>query len=760
MLAQQRCNSQERESVQLQEQQMQYWKKELEAGSDSNLTKKGDLDYLRKNNLRRSIWNHRLSGIFSNIQLNSGQSSHSLGSIQSSPEKVIRYQQKEDKRFERNRKYSPKHVLRSDYTENKTRVSSTSNSPKTTTEADSNPVYTSYTTFSDNSDSAYTQSRSNYSRSSNNNSPASNNNSQTSSEICKQIVEDFESLNQDSNNLANSNNKNSKFLEDSNDRHKSVAQAAGATSVNVISNIHLSQATLDLIYNQVIQDVQETHANTNNNNNNNRPSDNIKNIKHVEPRYVKPKNNPSFYLKQDYKRDNSKHQIVNNLLSDVCVGSSYAKPIKSSQVTIPRMSARPFTSSMEVNISSGESTDRESDSASLVDSLEDTSSFQTEQTKEKFFSKSDESLELPDNSTRKKLPVKPTAFFIPIQIDTHSDFTPVSEHLPDKVKNRLIKRQKKREEKVQNRKLESFSRPDSNYVSANENDKHFHFILNTSADVNLNSVPFPEIHYKKIKKPNKPLLPSIESLRKNKFEEQKTKYSKRKFINNNNTTEKVYNKSKYTYWIPKLKNEKLSPLYKTKNEYVYDYGPRRIYHKTEFNSHNSRRIEILEIMECVESSEKLTKISQKKSKIPVLISQKLPKIQKETKFEKPSFLDLESSVNDPKLDQLIANLLIETLNMPSKTSSPVLTKSREVQLSPKFHHKFDVIPEELPMQSSTENDQERNYQGKEAVAVVKDDNFSSIPKGWITFYMHRNNQESPDSTSDEGINLSKIQSSL
>ncbi|KAJ3639675.1 hypothetical protein Zmor_003019 [Zophobas morio] len=80
--------------------------------------------------------------------------------------------------------------------------------------------------------------------------------------------------------------------------------------------------------------------------------------------------------------------------------------------------------------------------------------------------------------------------------------------------------------------------------------------------------------------------------------------------------------------------EKLSPLYSSKNEYVYDYGPRRN-HKTEFNN-TSKRIEILEIMECVDSSEKQP-FSKSRSRIPVLINHKLHKINQKPKPEKPIF---------------------------------------------------------------------------------------------------------------------------
>lgn len=748
MLAQQRSDSQDSEISQS-EAKIYSYRGEMEAGSDSNLNRKRDPDIMRKTTLLRRLWSHtkplsntRFSGTFHEWQhsygkLCSGRSTHSLTSIHSSPEHLVRSQSKRSLNGEfrtspqhiqiHSRKLSPKHQLykNGNY---ETESTTTTTTPKTTTTTETETRYTntSYTTFSDNSDSAYTNSRSNFTE-------TSNNNSTTPSEIHKEILEDTEASNQDSNETA--------------------TQTIGTTNVNVISNVQLSQSTLDLIFNQVMQDVKKSNS-----------SDVVS-----ENNIVQVKQIPSFYLKRKDSAENSEPtRIVKCMISNVGIGSPYTKPPEVPQIAVPRFSARPQTSSMEVNISSGESTDKESDTVSLVDSLEDTSSLRTDPMQnEMTANKSDISLELPDNSDIKK-PSKPTAFFIPIEIDSRTEIKPVSDHLPQKVKDRLIKRQQKREER---NKSKSSSKSDSNYISASENGNHIHCVVNSGADVNLNSVPLPEVNYGKSKKRSKPLLPSIESFRrikidKNKFEE-KTKTVKRKSVKENFA--ESYTKVKQKHWIPKVKNknEKLTPLYTSKNEYVYDYGPRRIYHKTEFNNTN-KRIEILEIMECVDNTEKLTQQFSKKSKIPVLVNQKLPKINQKQKVEKPAFLDLDCvPISDPKLDQLIANILIETLNIPDIQASVSEDKpeASATKASPKFCQKFEVIPEELSLQSSTENDvsnnndvnrpEESSYKGKAAVAVVKDENFSSIPKGWITFYMLHNNRGSPDSTSDEGINISK-----
>ncbi|XP_044256599.1 uncharacterized protein LOC123006288 isoform X2 [Tribolium madens] len=743
MLAQQRSDSQDSEIAQS-ETKIYSYRSEMEAGSDSNLNRRRDPDLMRKTTLLRRLWSHtkpltstRFSGSFHEWQhsygkLYSGRSTHSLTSVHSSPEHLVKSQSKRSLNEFRtspqhkninSRRLSPKHQKRHFETDSTTTKTTTTTTPKTTTttETETSTRYTntSYTTFSDNSDSAYTNSRSNYTETSNNNS--------TPSEIYKDVLEDTEASNQGCQ-LRCAN--------------ETATQTIGTTNVNVISNVQLSQSTLDLIFNQVMQDVKNSSDVSS------------------ESNIVQVKQIPSFYLKRKDSEDNSQHsRIVKCMISNVGAGSPYTKPPEVPQIAVPRFSARPQTSSMEVNMSSGESTDKESDTVSLVDSLEDTSSLRTDPMQnEVTANKSDISLELPDNSDKK--PSKPTAFFIPIKIDARTEFKPVSDHLPQKVRDRLIRRQQKREER--NRSKQSSSRSDSNYISASENGNHIHCIVDNGADINLNSVPLPEVNYGKSKKRSKPLLPSIESFRRIKIDDQKS--VKRKSIKDEN-----YTKSKQKHWIPKVKNknEKLTPLYTSKNEYVYDYGPRRIYHKTEFNNTN-KRIEILEIMECVDNSEKLGQQLSKKSRIPVLINQKLPKINQKQKVEKPAFLDLDCvPISDPKLDQLIANILIETLNIPdiqasvSGSKSPVQESQAESAKPPKFSQKFDAIPEELSLQSSTENDISNNnevnpteektsYQGKAAVAVVKDENFSSIPKGWITFYMLHNNRGSPDSTSDEG----------
>jgi hypothetical protein len=227
MLAQQRSDSQDSETAQS-ETKMYQWRGEMEAGSDSNLNRKRDPDLMRKTTLLRRLWSHskpltsaRFSGTFYEWQhsygkLHSGKSTHSLTSIHSSPEHLVRSQSKRSLNGEFRtsphhvRKISPKHQTydtkkqpnKRDDSDNTTKTSTTTTTPKTTTETDTR--YTSYTTFSDNSDSAYTNSRSNFSESSNNNS--------TTPDIHKEVAEDTEASNQDLNNSVQLKNESPKFV--------------------------------------------------------------------------------------------------------------------------------------------------------------------------------------------------------------------------------------------------------------------------------------------------------------------------------------------------------------------------------------------------------------------------------------------------------------------------------------------------------------------------------------------------------------------
>ncbi|KRT80858.1 hypothetical protein AMK59_5423, partial [Oryctes borbonicus] len=520
------------------------------------------------------------------------------------------------------------------------------------------------------------------------------------------------------------------------------------------------------------------------------------------------------------------------------------------QVVVPRYSALPRTSSMEVNTSSVDSTDKESDTVSLVDSLEDGISPRKAEynilgkDEENQAVKSDDlAALLPDNSeaSRKiKSPKKSAVFFIPIESKQNEELRqPVSYHLPAKVKEKLSRRQIKRERKIQQSKSNFTSpRSDSNYISASDTGNQISFTVNNNPEyAEVKSVPLlPEISNHKTRRKSRAALPSIQNIRKIKIDSKDNiKYVECERVRDrNNKTIKRRSITKYEKITSKNENskqnswssrnphkipEKLSPIYMSRNEYTCDAIPKGIYHKTEFGN-ASKRFEILEIMECV-GNKHHSFPKGGKSKIPILVQHKLPKIEKKT-FLKPIYLEFDEAQNlDPKMDQLIANILIDTLNKYESSSTPSSGDSKknilklsdekrpdDIQLihNNKYQRKFDAIPEESSRQSSLDdsssksektpstgrlietaadiltrnvlknnNVQEKLYKRNKSSKNSSKDNSKSedscqnnppicggrvedvltIPQGWITFYMLHKNQGSPDSTSDEGTDLSQ-----
>lgn len=716
--------------------------------------------------------------------------------------------------------------------------------PKTTTTTATTTTETEYAL--DNSDSAYANSRSGHTQS-------SSRTTTVSSEVHQKIVIGLADVsNQNANKILEHQkldvNANAKELHPI---KNSETQTVNTTNINVISNVELSKATLDVIYNQVLQDVQNKIPNTISINtisasvvdetSKSSPQSKIINVQQV----------PSFYLKQTSEKgtvDPKRDQMLKYMISNVGTGSPYGKPAEVPQIVVPRYSAYPRTSSMEVNPSSAESTDKESDTVSLVDSLEDPSSPHTEVSKPSNNNKHDNkpvrgdlSILLPDNSdsVKPKVVNKSPAYFIPIDTNTKSDFKSVSEHLPEKVKERLARRQMKRELKMQQAKLKATSpkmesTDYSNFYRNRSNDFVITEDFNIERDINSN----------KPRRRSKPLFPRIQTIRKIRIdssenakyvESEEIKYktgksTKRKSSKDSFGEHSTGSRNK-SYWTSKPKHkssDRLSPIYTTKNEYSYHSVPGRIYHKTELNNSN-KRIEILEIMECIEvtPSDKYAhqQSSKNKSRIPVLVQPKLPKIP-QTRSEKPTFLDFQRvHISDPKIDQLIANILIDTLNNEENNTNGQSRKEQSAQKEPeikhlpytsqskhsniKYHQHFEVIPEEyllsstesncnngnislsneneneneiqlvadrlteqtlknnniceVPMSemaSATENHNKDPYKGKAALAVVRDENLGTIPQGWITFYMLQKSQTSPESTSDEGINISKKHQNL
>lgn len=688
---------------------------DLSGGSYPNLSRRKDCDYMRKSTLLRRLWsNNKLT--FSSKYVHSyhewqhlfGKSTSSLYSNHSSSEQLYKTT---------SRKTSPQHNYKQQSNYKKVLTAASGKSKHNVNE---------YSIYS----------KQNF----DNNQYSSNPNlisRKTSTTTSPKTVSSEDNCRRSTytpptevNSLNGNNNSKSETESSSHDSYNyftrrisdTSTQTADVTNLNVISNIKLSDATLDMIFNRVMDDVNKSvqlnHANTS-------PA--------------------SFFLStQQTNGENSVSEHSRIVKCMIGTGSPYCKPPEVPQVVVPRYSALPRTTSMEVNISSGDSDEKDDDSLSFVDSLEDANSPRLTQT-------DNLSPLLPDNSEKKRMQEekRSASFFIPIANESGGSNvkqSALTELLPGKVKEKLIKRQQIRTEKQNNNKLKHDNTPGNNY-------EQYRFIVDTND--NLNNYSLPKINNKQ-KKKGKPVLPKLKTIRRIKEQEQNdnqvTKDVKRKCLRENHKT---------SNWILK---EKLSPIATTVSEQSYSVKT-----KSATTIKKSKRIEILEVMECLDTNlanNDHADIAVNKSKIPILIAKKS---MKTSPVQKPTYLDNDNSVeimDDPKLDQLIANILIDTLNNGS-----VDEYDRQANQI-KTEQKFDVIPEEPSLldkrnsniangninnnnESSTSGLMAKSKKSQPGGGVLnQNQSDSTIPSGWITFYLLHKHNMSPDSTSDEGINIS------
>lgn len=834
MLAQQRLD--DSDGTQISESTSIHWRSDI-GSSDQNLYKNRDIG-IRRSTLLRRLWSNNKSlsekrsrcGGHYDWQYSSVKVINSQSSAQSSPEhkKLIhrRPLNNEDSRtspstirsnkvpskynFDESNIISPKKQIhkRIDLPNDQKSIGSsryytnfqteTDCEHLSTRSTDDNTSTTSYATYSDNYDSTYTY-----------NTKMSN----TTPSTC----DTYENNNNNNNKLVQHKaiDASRKFNEAKTEKcgySKCAAvnestQTSDITNLNIISNVQLSQSTINSIFNHVLNDLQD---------------DRIKNINEMKQdaasddngtKLIKVKEVPSFYLKPNVNAGyNDESQILKYMISNVGTGSNYGKPAEVPQLIVPRYSALPRTSSMEVNTSSGDGTDKESDTLSLVDSLEDPASPRVNEKLSNCDSKSIRDdispLLLPDNSKKRKR-LKPATFYVPIETDAETEIRPVAEHLPAKVKEKLWKRQVKREEKIAQTKSTFLTALNNHSLMVIMNDNNDNPTLRQYAEGGSGS---------RVKLKSKPILPSIDRSYKQKGSRDKIKIQPEE-NGKKHGSKSVKRKSvfasqgqlsdSYKYKVKpgsqlslrmRHKPEKLTPISTTRNEFMHENVMKKTCNPSEVDN---KRIEILEIVECIQTTA-LDNAQQikNKSRIPVLVKPKNSKMQQQPQqqhgFIRPYYLDSDQAqVNDPKIDQLIANILIDSLNISqgenSRTDVMIQSKSQrigesrssetyaQVKHSQHTQHsktKFDSIPEESSCHShnsksgsfeeindNVERHEEKkvtdNENVKEEAAILKNGNSpSTVPKGWITFYMLQKHQGTPDSTSDEGINISQIHQKL
>ncbi|XP_022902661.2 uncharacterized protein [Onthophagus taurus] len=339
--------------------------------------------------------------------------------------------------------------------------------------------------------------------------------------------------------------RNSNF---ENEKMKVENNLSQMTELNVISNVRLSQPTLDLIFREILKEA-----------------------------------------KLNFVNESTFHESEKKVISSVDVGSPYKN---TSQTSVPRYSATPRTSSMEVNASSS-GNDNGSDSDTFLDSLEDLSN-----------------VLLPDNSDQNKAlnksKSKPCpAFFVPIENKATTPTKKISDLLPNRVKEKLFARQEKRQKKLENP---------------------------------VSTLPRVPIDPRPTGNSTIPIEPT----------------GTKRFI----VKPKKFN-------FPKRKQSpKRKPLTIVSND--------------------------------------------NKSKIPISMTPNLPKIVDE-KPKRTTKIPVSRRNMDTKVDRLIANILIDTLNRGIEETQPISKKETN----------------------------------------------SSVPQGWSSLYMLHKHPESPESTSDEGTHNSR-----
>lgn len=844
MLAQQRLD--DSDGTQISESTSSiHWRSDI-GSSDQNLHRNRDIG-IRRSTLLRRLWSNNKSlsekrsryGGHYDWQYSSVKLINSQSSAQSSPEhkKLInrRSLNKDDSRtspstvrsnkitskynFNESNVISPKRQInkRIDLINDQKSIginrycenlqTETEYEQSSTRSTDDNTSTTSYATYTDNYDSTYTYNTKmsnttsstcdTYENNNNNNNDGNDNNNKVVQQKAIEVNRKFNQM------------EFEKCLHDKCGAVNESTQTSDITNLNIISNVQLSQSTINSIFNHVLNDLHDDRIkNVNDIKNDSNSDDN--NV----TKLIKVKEVPSFYLKSKDNTDlNDESQILKYMIGNVGTGSNYGKPAEVPQLIVPRYSALPRTSSMEVNTSSGDGTDKESDTLSLVDSLEDPASPRINEKLTNYDNKlvrGDISpLLLPDNSKKRKR-LKPATFYVPIETDAETEVKPVADHLPARVKEKLWQRQIKREEKIAQTK--------SNFLTALNN--HSLMVIMNDNNDNSSLRQYTEgttgSSGGRVKLKSRPLLPSIDRGYKHKSSRDNVKIQPEE-NGKKNESKSVKRKSvfasqgqlsdSYKYKVKpgsqlslrmRHKPERLTPIsVNTRNEFMHENVMKKACNQNEVDN---KRIEILEIVECIQATGlDNNQHIKNKSRIPVLVKPKMNKLQQQQQhsFLRPCYLDSDQvQVSDPKIDQLIANILIDSLNISqgenSMTDVMIQSKSQRIgesRSSETYAHvkhsqhaqqtkkKFDSIPEEITCQSNNSKsgsveDINDNYNDKSDVKIVRTNkgdikeeganvkNSSTVPKGWITFYMLQKHQGSPDSTSDEGINISQIHQKL
>ncbi|KAJ0172017.1 hypothetical protein K1T71_011990 [Dendrolimus kikuchii] len=448
-------------------------------------------------------------------------------------------------------------------------------------------------------------------------------------------------------------------------------------------------------------------------------------------------------------------------MAGVAVGAgNYARTDQ--HVLVPRFSAFPHTDSMEVNTSSSDDAEVVgSDCTSLVDSLDDPNSPRSVLLRRSFNGRRSELVRsaidvldlLPESaSLEENTPTKDKgeSFFIRIKDDDYDcekENINVADHMPEKIKERLYRRQKKRElrmECARRSKVKQGKRDIDKKRSGEKSTSKRHIerecmaIINALIDDVIAKITQDEYTCMRIKK--RPTKLAI-----NKIDESTAKKHRPSGLDCLKVTPKsdvsplrtagngVFKSNNHNVIRDSRKpirhqiHGKLSLVTRPSPVTDNDREPKRIYQKSEIQEGN-KFIEILEILEYVNGSRSSTETSpsdenhnyhqkNKKSRIPVPVHDK---INKTIKIE--SSTCNSSSGSNGQISEAVSRdkeaRIPKTVTSPQGTGDAVKeglggadkqgpAEPRVRRSSLGFKRSFDVIPEEKTSLSMETSDEEQ-----------------------------------------------------
>lgn len=455
-------------------------------------------------------------------------------------------------------------------------------------------------------------------------------------------------------------------------------------------------------------------------------------------------------------------------IADVTVGAgNYARA--NEQVLVPRFSAFPHTDSMEVNTSSSD--DAEiigSDCTSLVDSLDDPNSPRSILLRRSLNGRRSELVRsaidvldlLPESaSLDENIPMKDKgeSFFIRIKDDDYDcekENINVADHMPEKIKERLYRRQKKRELRMECARRNKVKRDIDKRKSGDRStskraiEKECMAIINALIDDVIAKIAQDEYTCMRIKKrPTKLAINKKDDNQSKKHRLNGPDYLKvipKEDVSPLRTGDDGVFKSNTHNVIKESRKPmrhqihgKLSLVSRPSSVTDKDRGPKRFYQKSEIQEGN-KFIEILEILEYVNGSRSSTETSpsdenhnyhqkNKKSRIPIPVHDKLNKAVKIEQTGLNSQIVRNEQINKTILREKDVDIL-KTISSLQNTvvmedcvpkQSPTEARSRRASLA--FKRSFDVIPEERTSLSMETSDEEQSLAYRQTAATAQVD---------------------------------------